>query len=214
MPSTATSSSRLVPALAALALGGALALSGCSNAGESTAAPSQSPGTIAASQSGVPTDDAASSDAESPAPEDGSTPTPSGDLEVGSSAEAGATASVAAPTGALKKASTATLPDKLAGMAGQVSEQDPNTVVGMYTGTTEDQMLVATLSKSQQKSAALGLLSKPVTEGHTTCGTIASTGLAGCYLWLDGGNIQVYGTDRSKVTDLRAAAEELWNALP
>ncbi len=76
-----------------------------------------------------------------------------------------------------------------------------------------NEMLVATLTKGQQRSAALALLSEPVTEGHTTCGTIQTTGLVGCYLWLDGGNIQLFGSNQTTTAELRSDAEELWHSL-
>ena len=206
MTRTHLSSARLFGACVAGLLVGGLSLSGC--ASDDASAPTTT-ATATATSVSTPSEAAGSAVASTPST---AAATPSSAMEVGD-ASPSVTATVAAPTESLKKASTAELPTTLAGLKGQLFEQDANTSVGQYTGTTEDQMLVATLTKGQQRSAALALLSEPVTEGHTTCGTIQTTGLVGCYLWLDGGNIQLFGSNQTTTAELRSDAEELWDSL-
>ncbi|GAA1371405.1 hypothetical protein [Luteococcus sanguinis] len=206
MTRTHLSSARLFGACVAGLLVGGLSLSGC--ASDDASAPTTT-ATATATSASTPSEGAGSDVASTPST---AAATPSSAMEVGD-ASPSVTATVAAPTESLKKASTAELPTTLAGLKGQLFEQDANTSVGQYTGTTEDQMLVATLTKGQQRSAALALLSEPVTEGHTTCGTIQTTGLVGCYLWLDGGNIQLFGSNQTTTAELRSDAEELWDSL-
>jgi len=210
MTRTHLSSARLFGACAAGLLVGGLSLSGC--ASDDASAPTTT-ATATATSVSTPSEGTGSAVASTPSTAASSADaTPSSAMEVGD-ASPSVTATVAAPTESLKKASTAELPTTLAGLKGQLFEQDANTSVGQYTGTTEDQMLVATLTKGQQRSAALALLSEPVTEGHTTCGTIQTTGLVGCYLWLDGGNIQLFGSNKTTTAELRSDAEELWDSL-
>lgn len=207
----------------------ALVATGCSNDKGDAQPRVSEPAGVASSQLPTPSDTETPADGATPSqPTSGegspsvpeTTETPSASIDVGASAQSSeqapsalTTPSVAAPTVALKQASAAKLPSTLDGLQGNVSSTDEKTSIGQYTGTTEDEMLVATLTIGQERAAALGQVTKPVTQGHTTCGTLASTGLVGCYLWLDGGNVQLYGTNHTTADQLRKHAESLYEKL-
>ncbi|WP_420176486.1 hypothetical protein [Luteococcus sp. OSA5] len=124
---------------------------------------------------------AQSSSSTSAASEPASTPTVTG--------TPGATGA-AAPAGT-KKFTTAKLPTTV----GDYSGSD-----GMYTGASEDQMLMMTLSPGLDFNKVTAGLDERRTTGRATCGR--DDGVANCFAALDGGVLWLQGTDRTQITEL------------
>lgn len=115
-------------------------------------------------------------------------------------------------TSSLKKAATAKLPAKLDGMTGQVSASG-GVQSAMYTGGSQDDMLMASIDPKLTSAAALKDVNRPVRHDHAWCGTVQTTTAAICLVPLDGGTLTLTGTDQTKPERIAALANELYNSF-
>ncbi|MGO4957494.1 hypothetical protein ACTQ49_09545 [Luteococcus sp. Sow4_B9] len=130
---------------------------------------------------------------------------PAGEVErstpgVGSAAPT-ATVSVAVPKD-LKKFDTAKLPTTVAGYSGEE---------GMYTGASEDDMLMMTLAPGMDFGKVVQGLQKPTTIGRATCGK--ADGVQSCFAALDGGLLWVQGTDRTSIEELAQVTNQVYDGF-
>lgn len=126
----------------------------------------------------------------------------------GATASADATASV--DTAGLKQAATAKLPHKVGGYTGQVSG-DATGQAGMYTGSSEDDMVMAALRTGNDGSQLIATLQGSTKTEHASCGKVQN--VAYCVIPLGGGNITLNGTDQTTVADLGKLADQLYASL-
>ncbi|GAA1389642.1 hypothetical protein [Luteococcus peritonei] len=200
----------LLAPLAALAM-----LTGCSS--EQEAAPKTtstvSVPTGSASSEAAPGDGASSQEASPGAEVSTMDPAATGSASVESVADqatATASASSTVDTSGLKKAATAKLPAKVGHYTGQVSG-DQTAQAGMYTGRTEDDMVMAALNTTSDGSKLIATLKAQTKTQHATCGSLQE--VAYCVIPLDGGSITLNGTNQTKAADLGAMADQVYASL-
>ncbi|GAB2489679.1 hypothetical protein GCM10027030_24680 [Luteococcus sediminum] len=188
-----------------LALAPLFALTGCG--GDQAPKAADSPAVEASAASEAP-----ASPVESALPEAAAVESASASPSASPSASASAAAPSVRPSAAVpkdaKKFATAKLPAKVKGYTGQVAEPTDGTSNGMYTGKSQDDMLMATLSPSLDFTRVVSALDKPTTTGRSTCGT--ANGVVSCFAQLDGGVLWVQGSNKSTVDGLAAVSNELY----
>lgn len=125
--------------------------------------------------------------------------------EVAVTADASATApagdAASLPAG-VKKFATAKLPAKVGKYTGNG---------GMYTGGTEDDMVMMTLSNTLKFETVVGKLTDKSTVGLATCGK--SQGVTACFAPLDGGVLWLNGTDQTKAIDLAHLTKDVYDTF-
>ncbi|MEL4358958.1 MULTISPECIES: hypothetical protein [unclassified Luteococcus] len=198
---------RTVLATAALALVIPLAACGGSQDTPATTSPASSssaPGEVAGTAGGQPS---ASEATDATTPEaavtgDGSQSTAASPASPAASqartAASQASAAASLPAG-VKKFATATLPAKVGNYTGNN---------GMYTGGSQDDMVMMTLSPNLEFTKVVGKLSGKVTDGLATCGT--ADGVTSCFAPLDGGVLWLQGTDQTKAVELAQLTKQVY----
>ncbi|MEL4503323.1 hypothetical protein AAEX63_00115 [Luteococcus sp. H138] len=193
---TALSLTALLALAPVAACGGGDAPAPATSAPVGTASPAQSGG--AASEVSEP---------------EGATPDPSAEASVADTPEVAVTADPSAePSGASPAASSAAkLPAgtkkfataKLPATVGKYTGND-----GMYTGGTEDDMVMMTLSSSLSFDRVVAKLSGKTTQGLATCGQ--AEGVTACFAPLDGGVLWLNGTDQTKLPELAKLTNDVY----
>lgn len=202
--------------LLALAVLAPLTLAACSGGDEP--AP-QSTSTVAVSSAAAGSQASSSPDGQVSTPQISTpqistmdpTATGSASMEsVADQATASASPTASIDTTGLKKAATAKLPEKVGSYTGKV-DGDATAQAGLYTGSTEDDMVMAALNTSSDGSALAATLQSQQKTEHATCGTLQQ--VAYCVIPLDGGHIALNGSNETKVSDLASFADQIYAAL-
>lgn len=153
---------------------------------------------------------------DSASPQASSSETPTDEVSVASTPESAVTAeaSGAAPGTASESSEAASLPAgakkyATAKLPAKVGKYTGNS--GMYTASSEDSMVMMTLSPALEFNTVTAKLTGKSAEGMATCGK--AEGVTSCFAPLDGGVLWLQGTDLTKPAELAQLTNDVYGTF-